>query len=148
MSYCSVSDVQSDFKSIVFASGQLITDTAVTQFIVEAGALIDSYVGARYVTPITANASSVALMSLYCRTLVAARIRGILENKQATNIDANQNVKADGFGVNDVMRSLREIKNNESVLSGASLILTSAGFYSNNDATGVTPKFHKNRKQW
>lgn len=148
MAYCTASDVQADFKSVVFNSTSNVTSTAVTQFIVEADALINSFVGARWTTPITADASSLALMSLYSRTLVADRIRGILANNQKTNTDANQQVKSDGFSVKDVMLALNAIKNGDMQLSGASLLLPNAGFNSNNYNNGVQPVFNKQVRQW
>lgn len=148
MSYCVFTDIQEDFKTIAFDSSSLIKDTQVTKFITEASALIDSYVGTRWVVPITADASSLALMSLFCRTLVADRIRGILANKQQTNTDANQQVKSDGYSVKDVMKALTDIKNGDTQLSGAALLLAGSAFYSQNYATNQTPRFNKNRRQW
>lgn len=153
MGYCTYTDVESDFKALTFLGAaasptSLVTQEAVTQFIVEASALIDSYIGQRWVTPITGDASSLALMSLYCRTLVADRIRGILANKQQTNTDANAQVKSDGFSVKNVMSALLDIKNGDANLSGATLLLPDGGFFSNNYSSGVSPKFHKNRRQW
>lgn len=149
MSYCAVADVQADFKNMDFSiSGSFITSATVTQFIKEADALINSYVGQRWVVPITGDTSSLALMSLLSRTLVSNRVRSILENKQITNTDANQNVKGKDFGVKDVMAMLISIKAGEVQLTGASLLLASAGFYSNNQANNVPNKFHKGRKEW
>jgi phage gp36-like protein len=148
MSYCAYTDVQSDFKSLTFTSTSLVTDSAVTQFCLEASALIDSYVGQRWTTPITADATSLALMKLFARTLVADRIRGILANKQQTNTDGNAQVKSDGYSVKDVMKALNDIKNGDMTLSGASLILDNAGFISRNHSVNETPKFQKDRKQW
>lgn len=147
MSYCTYTDVQADFKSISFTSVSLVTSSAVTQFILEADALINTYVGSRYRVPVT-GATSLALMSLFSRTLVADRVRGILANKQQTNTDANQQVKSDGFSVKNVMQSLNDIKDGIAFLSDATLLLDSAGFYSNNSARNVQPRMHKNRRQW
>ncbi len=148
MSYCAVADVQADFKALTIGAGTNVSTAAVTQFIVEASALIDGYVGQRWVTPITADASALALMSLFCRTLVADRIRGIIANKQQTNTDANQAVKSDGYSVKNVMQSLNDIRLGNMQLTGATLILSNAGFVSRNYNANETPVFHKNRKQW
>lgn len=148
MAYCVVSDIQADFKSIVFAAGQNITDTAVTQFIVEAGALINSYVGTRFTTPVTGNADSLALMSLFCRVLVSDRIRGILANKQATNVDANANIKSHGMSTSDVLKSLLAISEGRLQLAGAALLNANASMFSSNFDRNETPRFRKNQKQW
>lgn len=148
MGYCTVADIQAEFKTISFSSTSLVTDATVQTFITEASAVIDSKVGQRWVTPITADATSLALMSIYCRVLVSARVKGILENKQTTNVDANQNVKVFGMSASDVMKALEQIRNGETQLSGATLALANAAFYSNNNQNNVQPVFHKNTKQW
>lgn len=147
MGYCTVSDLAGDFKATTFSSTSMITDTTVAQFITEASALIDSYVGARYVVPVTGT-SSLSLMSLYCRTLVADRVRGILANRQQTNTDANQQVKSDGFSVKDVIKALQDIKDGVTTLVDGTLINATASFYSNNNQCGVNPRFRKNSRQW
>lgn len=149
MGYCSVSDIKNDFKSFVFNGTSIVTDTAVTGFITEAGALIDANVGQRYVAPVTGDPSSLALMSLFCRTLVSERVRGILSNKQAVSIDANAVARGyEGLTSKDVLKSLNDIKNGALNLSGASLLNSSASFYSNNVQNNVTPRFRKNTRAW
>lgn len=148
MSYCAVADVQNDFKAVVFTTTSFVTIAAVTQFIVEADALINSYVAQRWVTPITADATSLALMSLFSRTLVADRVRGILANKQQTNTDANQQVKSDGFSAKNVMDALNKIKNGEMQLTGATLALQGGGFFSNNYDQSIQPVLQKDVRQW
>lgn len=148
MAYCAVSDIQAEFKSLTINSTSLVTTTSVTQFIVEADALINAYVSTRWTTPITGDAQSVALMSLFSRTLVADRIRGILANKQQTNTDANQQVKSDGYSTKNVMQALQAIQSGNMQLTGAQLLLGNAGFFSNNYDRGELPRFRKNRKQW
>lgn len=147
MGYCVVADVQADFKATQFNASSLVTDTAVTQFIVEASSLIDAHVGSRYVTPITGT-MALSLMSLFCRTLVADRVRGILANKQQVSTDANQQVKSDGFSTKDVMKALQDIKDGVTTLTDATLLNVNASFYSENYSTGVNPRFNKNRRQW
>lgn len=152
MAYCSYGDVQADFKYIIFdpsaGATTLITQEQVTKFIAEADAYINSQVGTRFVTPITGDTDSLALMSLFSRTLVSNRIRGILSVKQTTNADANQNVKSEGMSTKDVISALADIKAGNTQLTGATLLLAGAGFYSNNQANGESPCFQKHRKQW
>jgi phage gp36-like protein len=152
MAYCAVSDVQAEFKATTFLAAaanptSLVTSETVTTMIGEADALINSFISGRYSTPVTATAS-LPLLSLYSRTLVAERVRGILANKQQTNQSGNQSVRSEGFSVKDVMQCLRDIKNGDMNLPGADLILPSAGFYSNNNANGECAKMKKDCKQW
>ena len=150
MGYCVLADVQNEFKNsptAAFALGATVTDTTVNAFIDEASALIDSYVGQKYVTPIT-GVQSLLLMSLYARTLAADRVRGILANRQQTNTDANAQVKSDGFSVKDVMAGLLNITRDVTTLVDAVELLPNKGFYSNNNANNVQPTFRKQTRQW
>lgn len=147
MAYCATTDVQAEFKNIDFTSG-FVTTATVTQFINEASALIDSKVGMRWTVPITGNADSLALLSLFCRTLVADRVRGILANKQQTNTDPNKQVKSDGYSVRDVMAALEQIAKGLMQLPGAVLLNATASMYSNNAQMGVQSRFKRNLKQW
>lgn len=153
MGYCSVQDIQDDFKAVVFLArganpSSLVSIEAVDGFINEASALIDSYVSQRWATPITADDTSLALMSLYARSLVATRVKGILQNNQQSNKDSNQNVLAAWLSVKEVLAGLTAIKNGEANLPGATLALPDGVFYSNNEANNRQPHFRKDRKQW
>jgi phage gp36-like protein len=148
MSYATPANIEGDFKNTSFTSTTLVTDSDVLRFIAESDALINSYVGTRYVVPITADADSLALMRLYSVTLTADRIKKILEVKQLTNTQANQDVRG-AFGTADVMRALAAIQKGNAVLSGAVLAAGSSGvFYSDNAANGRTPEFSKDKSQW
>lgn len=148
MSYCTFSDVQEDFKSVVqFSNTSLVTSSAVTKMIAEADALINSYIGAVYILPLT-QSTSTDLMRLYSRTVVSDRVRGILENKQTTNIDGNQNVKAVSFSTKDVMAGLRDLKDKVFPLVGETLAYPGAGFFSNNNERNEQPRFRKDSRQW
>ena len=147
MAYCTAAEVQADFKAVVFTTTSLVTLAAVTQFIVEADALINSYVGQRWVTPI-ASGESANLMKLYSRTLVAERVRAILSNNQQSNQDANQNVRGSGLTSKDVMKALNDIKNGDMQLVSGTLINTDATMRSNNSSSNTQPRFRKNRRQW
>ena len=147
MSYTTALEVQSDFKNMTFGSTGNITSADVDQFIVEADALIDSYLGNRYVTPVLGNAVALALLKLFSRTLVADRIRGILEVKQAMNRDANQSVRG-GLTTKDVLAQLKAIRDRESILPGAEELASGGGFYSNNAANDIEPVMKKDEKQW
>lgn len=148
--YCTVPDIQGEIKGIDFsATGALVTTSTVTGFITEASALVNSYVSQRWVTPITADDESLALMSLYTRTLVVDRVKRILRNKQVTNTDGNQAVRSDGgLTVSEVMKALQGIAAGSMNLSGATKQLPDSGFYSNNQARGQSPTVFKNRRQW
>lgn len=148
MGYCTAEDVQAEFKNLELTTTGFVTSETVDTFITEASALIDSKVGRRWVIPVTGNAESLALLSLFCRTLVADRVRGILANKQQTNTDPNKVVKSDGYSVRDVMKALEDIRLGNMVLPGAELLNSNASMFSNNSSMNVQPRFRKGYKQW
>ncbi len=147
MAYATTAEVQADFKSVVFSTITLVTSADVAQFIVEADALINSYVGMKYSTPVTASDSALSLLKLFSRTLVSDRIKKILEVKQATSTSANQDVRG-AYSSRDVMKALEAIKNGELSLDGATSLVSGGGFYSRNSAQNEVPIFEKGTKQW
>lgn len=148
MAYSTSSDVSSEFKNLTFASGTgFITSEDVDAFILEADALINSYVGQKYSVPVTAGASALALLKLFSRTLVADRIKKILEVKQLQNTAANQETRG-AFGTKDVLAQLQKIANGDIALDGATPLVSGGGFYSNNANECVEPVFHKDCKEW
>lgn len=149
MGYATVKNVESEFKNIDFTSSTLVTKADIESFLVQTDALINAYVGAKYVVPITGDDSSVALMRLFSITLVADRVKKILETRQVTNTSANQEVRG-AYGKSDVMRDLASIKKGEMPLAGATLLLGSGqgAMFSNNTANGVEPIMRKDEDQW
>ncbi len=147
MAYCTYTEVEADFKDTTFTTTTNVKIADVTQFIVEADALINSYVGMRYSVPVTAGADALSLLKLYSRSLVANRIRSLLEVKQEKNTDANQNVRS-GLSTANVLKLLEQIKNDEIKLDGATLLSSSSGFYSYNYENDIEPDFEKDCKEW
>lgn len=148
MAYTTTVEVQGDFKDMVFNTKSLVTSNDVTQFIVEADALINSYVGTVYTVPVTAAGDGKNLLKFLSRSLVSARIKTILEVKQPTNTDANQNVVGVLFSPSKVMQVLKDIQTKNISLAGAESLVSGAGFYNNNVANGVEPTVLKGTKQW
>lgn len=147
MAYSTSAEVQSDFKNLPLSTTTMVTLADVEQFIVEADALINSYVGMRYETPVTADASTLALLKLFSRTLVADRVKKIMEVKQTTNQSANQDTRG-AYSTRDVMLALKQIKDGDLKLSGATLNASNGGIFSNNVANEEEPTFKKGYKQW
>lgn len=147
MAYTSYTEIESDFKDITFAAGQNVTDSDVTQFIAEADALIDSYVGQKYVVPVTAGGGLV-LLKLYSRCLVTARIKRLMEVKQEKSTDANQNVTSVLLSPSQIIKQLEAIRDDKTSLEGATLLLSNNAFYSSNVANSIEPTILKGDKQW
>lgn len=146
MAYSSQDEVASDFKDISFTADTNVTSDDVDQFIVEADALINSYAGVRYVTPVTTG-EGLNLLKMFSRNIVANRIKSIMEVKQATNKDAVQNVRS-GLSTADILKQLDLIRTGDLILVGADLWGSNAGFVSSNYENDVKPQFHKDCKEW
>lgn len=147
MAYSTSTEVQSDFKNLVFSTTTLVTTADVEGFITEADALINSYVGQKYTTPITAVGDALNLMKLCSRTLVRDRIKQIMEVKQLQNTTANQETRG-GFGTSNVMKLLEKIAKGELKLADAAELIEGGAFYSSNYACDVEPVFRKDCKDW
>lgn len=149
MGYCSVEDIQAEFKQITFDRTTLVTIEKVNQFIVEADAVVNSYISKRYAVPITQDASSVSLMRLYSRTIVRDRVRAILSVKQSGgNTSANSDVRGVEFSTRDVMSALRDLQTSKTALTGATLLVTGGAFSSFNVDHSIGPIFQKGKRQW
>ena len=147
MAYTTYTEIQSDFKDITFNTTSNVSSNDVSQFIVEADALINAYVGSRYTVPVTSG-DGLNFLKLLSRSLVTARIKKILEVKQEKSTDANQNVVGVLLSPSQVMKILEQIRDDKLSLAGASDLVSSNGFYSNNVAEGIEPVFEKNTTQW
>lgn len=147
MAYTTYQEIESDFKDITFIAGQNVTDTDVTQFILESDALINSYVGQKYVVPVTSG-DGLNLLKLYSRCLVTARIKRLLEVKQEKAASADQNVTSVLLSPTQVIKQLEAIRDDKVSLDGATPLLSNSGFFSNNAANSVAPVIKKDEKQW
>lgn len=149
MSYTTPTEVQSDFKSIDFTvSGANVNTASVTQFISEADALINSYVGTVYQVPVVGSGEGLTLLKLLSRSLVTARIKRIMEVKQEKNADPSQNVVGVLLSPSAVMKILSDIQTKTLALAGALPLISGGGFYSNNAANDVCSVAKKDDKQW
>lgn len=147
MSYTTYSEVQSDFKNITFGATGNVTSSDVTQFITEADALINAYVGARYTVPVTSG-DGLNLLKFLSRSLVTARIKKILEVKNEKNAEANQNVVGVLLSPKQVMDILTDIKDDKISLAGAVDLVSNSGFYSYNSSESIEPVIEKETTQW
>jgi phage gp36-like protein len=145
--YTSATEIQGDFKDLTFTATSNVKDSDVTGFIVEADALINSYVGARYSVPVTSG-DGLNLLKLCSRSLVSARIKKIMEVKQDKGQDANQNVVGVLLSPTAVMKILADIRDDKINLDGGTLLVSGNGFYSYNAKNDIQPVIKKDEKQW
>lgn len=152
MPYSTAEEIQGDFKGMTFTdnANAMVKLATVTGFISEADALINAYVGKVYVVPVANTGDGLSLLKMLSRSLVAARVKAILEVKQATSQDANQNVRSLLLSPSEVMKILKDIRDRNIALAGAELIsgADKGGFFNHNVSIGVAPVVRKDRKQW
>lgn len=146
MAYCTAADVQEDFPGTTFSSTSKVTLASLSNHITDADALINSYLAGRYEVPVVATAA-LATLKLLSRSLVADKVKGLLEIKQATNQNANQNVRS-GLNTRDVMKLLEDLRDGKSQLTGAALLLAGGGISSFNVGSTRETRFKTGEDQW
>lgn len=150
MAYAVVTDVQEDFPSVTFTddADSKVKLASIPNFITDADALIDSYLAVRYVVPVV-GAAALPVLKFYSRSLVADKIKGLLEIKQQTNERANQNVRT-GLSTKDIIKILEGFRDGTSVLPGADLspLPVGSGSFSSGGIGGRTTRFIKDEEQW
>jgi hypothetical protein len=147
MAYTTSTEIESDFKDVTFTTTSNVKTADVTQFIAESDALINSYVGKKYTTPVTSG-EGLTLLKLLSRSLVTARIKRLMEVKQEKNSDANQNILGVLLSPTAVMKILSDIKDGTINLDGAALLVSDSGFYSENYQNDVEFVAKKSERQW
>lgn len=148
MAYSTLAEIQSEFKNTTFSSTTNVTDSDVNSFILQADALINSYVSKRYQLPIDTGSEGFQFLKMLSCGIVAERVRAILEVKQATNKDGNQNPRRP-LDMKNIMDMLKDIASGKAPLVGCDLVGSSGtGLYSENDANMVEPEFKKGSTQW
>ena len=144
MAYSTVALVISEFKSITIDSTTQVTDTEVTQWIVEADAYIDGRIGLLYTTPVTASISLEILKSISIG-LVAQRVAYAMEIKSIT-------AKGDQYVPKNLIeqaeKRLEMIVNRQLLLSDADERSTQSGVKSYTSENTVNRKFDQTKDQW
>lgn len=148
MAYSVAADIQAEFKNIDFAAtGALVTTAKISDWILEADALINSYVGMNYVVPVTTG-DGLSLLKMFSRILVSDRVHGVLEVKQLQNTRPNQLPNKPNLTSRDIIKELEKIKSGEIALIGATPTVASSGFSSFNVLNGIEPVMKKDTVQW
>lgn len=142
MAYCTYTDVQSEFKSMTFSASTAVTDTEVTEFIVQSDAVINSYVSSRYQVPVTGS-SALSFLKWISIQIVRERIIKILASKTGV-------VEPDQLEAEKPMWQvlLEDIRKGALQLVGATLVNTGGGVRSGNVENGITQTFDVTAQQW
>lgn len=146
MAYCTVADIQGEFKAATFGATSSPTDTTVTGFIAQAGAEIDATLGLKYATPIT-GATSLLIVKQIAIDLVAARVKNILEVKSPI-AQGQQAIKGDDSATAARKRLKAIIVGQELTLPDATILSSNDGVESFDVSNGEEFVFQKGVKQW
>lgn len=116
--YCTIADVENEFKAVQFTSSSAVTSNQVTDWIKQESAYINAVISLRYVTPV-ANTYEEAFLLLkrICVFRVCDRVKNKLEVKTGDQ-NLNQEVKRSRTPNMD----LREIADGKMILIGVPLV--------------------------
>jgi hypothetical protein len=84
LAYCSTSDIQKDFKSLVIDDNSAIKSGAMNDLIEQESNYIDARIGVKYVTPVVEETypEAFSLLKRICIFRVSDRVRNIIEVKK------------------------------------------------------------------
>lgn len=142
MSYCGEQDVKNEFKNIVWDTTNGIASSTITEWCNQESSVIDSYLSAIYVTPVT-GAVSVLTLKKIAIMMVSSRVKKTLQVKEVNQ--ANQDQVIDEYAT-----ALEMLSN----ISKGLLILTDATLISNSNQSlkvfysAVEPVINKDADQW
>ena len=141
MSYSIYTDVQSEFKNIIFNASSSVTDTEVTEFISQEDAYIDSKLGKIYEIPITGT-ESLKVVKKISIMLVAGRIWKIIEK---TGIDEESKGTVLIKKAEDMLDAILAEK---IILEDATKVGFAAKFKSYNYTNEISAVVKKDTVQW
>lgn len=145
--YCSQTDIEADFKDITFDADSTVSNADLALFITSESNYIDSYISAKYVTPVIMANSPLAfeLLKKICIFLVSDRVKSVLEIKTG-NVGVDQKIKAQSS-------TRKPIADLDRIVDGK-LRLIDCQIASSDDglAFGITDSSYKpfslNKQQW
>ena len=153
MSYCSSVDISVELKHMKLGDANSQVKTAdVEDFIDQADAVIDMYVGKRYETPIV-GVKSLQILRKISIDLVTYRVVKILDLSKSNPIPDAQVVQeiTEGSAYRESMKILKDIRDNLMSLPDATLLDSAGGLASFHTEAGnseITPFFDITKQQW
>lgn len=147
MAYCTNTNVQNETKGLDYASsGAAITSIKVDEFISQADAYIDSRIGLKYSTPVTAT-ESLKILKQISTWLVVDRVKDILTTRTG-NAQRDQTSEPVVTPGTKAERMLKDIVAGNILLSDATLRSSSDGVHSFTYDEGEEHTFEKGVDQW
>jgi len=145
MAYTTKEFVADEFVNVEFTATTKVTDAQVDRWIAEADQLIDSFVGTRYLVPVTGPISLVVVRSL-STMLVAHRVACKLQVK-TPKLDPNQGGKTEDR-VKTAIKILTNIVEGRQDLSDADKRLANDGIRSFNADNSIEQFYKRGVNQW
>ena len=104
MTYAIPTDIRREFKSTLDA-GSVITDSKINEFLLETDAIINSFIGTRYVTPVTGTSAVAQVETVTVDTAVDSTTYSIelLSNGVTTSISIDSGVGATTTTIKDAL---------------------------------------------
>ena len=144
MAYCTASDVQSEFKKLTVGASTPVTSTEITEFIVQADALINARLANRWITPITGT-ESLSIIKMISILLVKERIEKILSvktGKPEGSQEQDEPAQDTGLGM------LNQIMDGKLLLTDATLANSKDGVSSYNVDNDIEATFDSTGDLW
>lgn len=151
MTYATEADIEAELKGFLFTASSSVTATAIADFLDQADAQINMFIGKRYATPATA-AESLLVLKKVAVDIVVYRVTKILDLTKSIPIPDKaipQNI-TEGTAYRQSIDLLAAIRDNKMDLPGETGLNASYGLASYNTETGVDnpPVFQKGVDQW
>lgn len=149
MSYATVAEIASEFKSITFDSNSALTDTEVGAILDQTDALINAHLSVRYITPIT-GAESLLILKKIEIDFASYRVAKILNLKKEIPLPDTTVIQDlnNGAAFKTSSKMLERIYNGDIPLPDAVPNSSATGFSDYNSANSVEPIFKRDVKQW
>jgi len=152
MPYATEQNIKDEIRGLDLDGESAVTAQAVVDFIDEADALINMYIGKRYTTPITDTTSALVLKTI-CIDIVVYRVTKIITLSRSIPIPDSKVVQeiTEGTAYKRSMRFLADIRDDKMNLPDSTLTDTNSGlesFHTDSGNTAIDPCFEKGTKQW
>jgi len=152
MTYATETDIENELKGIAFGASTVPTSAAVADFLTQADAIINMYLGKRYSTPIV-DSDALNIVKKIAIDFVTYRVVKILDLSKSNPIpDSNIIQQIDeGSAYRESMKMLTAIRDNKMDLLGVSEISSAGGlasFHTESGNSEIVPYFQKGVDQW
>lgn len=152
MTYATQANITSEMKGIVFDTTSQVKAADIAEFLEQADAMIDMYIGQRYTLPI-AGSKSLLILKKIAIDLVVCRVNKILDLSKSNPIPADGVVQdiTEGSAYRESMKLLMAIRDNKADLPDTASTSETAGlasFHTEPANIDIVPTFDRELQQW